>query len=1129
MEQRRYEKKYRMIRMVLLVGLFLSFGLTSFSQQRTVTGNVTSSDDGLGIPGVSVSVKGTAVGTITDIDGKYVLSVPQNGTTMVFSFVGMETQEKQISSNQIDVVMKTSFAQVDEVVVTALGIKRDVKALGYSATSINGEDAVKANTVNPVAALQGKVAGLSVANGDGGLFGSSRIEIRGISTLNSENNQPIFVIDGVILENNIANVGSHDWNQNSGDFGNMLKNLNVENYESVNVLKGAAATALYGSRGINGAVVIKTKDGAGAKGLGVVVSQSTSLDHVYAQPDFQYVKGPGNYYGNRSYLPTGSFDQGFYSIKINGVNTPSLNGVTGRMFGPAYDANVMVEDYDGQLIPYVPVKDHFKKAYELGWGSNTNIALQGGDERGNFYLSTGYTVRQGNMPENKFDKTSLFFSGSRKLSNYLKVDASVSVTNSNSKNPPRNIGEIFTEGTWSAMYDVDKWKKRGVFQAPHGGTPRSGDDYERVPGNSVWFGEYINENLRNETLVRPIVKVTANPTSWMTVMAEANINYYTIKGEQKNLGQGYQNEGGYYSLWHQNELAKNGKISVSFDKTFGDISNNLMLLGEMWSQEKSRSGAYTDGGLVVPGQFFIGNSKNTPKISDTNIYGTKQINSFLFKYSADWKGQLYIDVTGRNDWSSALVYTNGTGSYSYFYPSVSTSWLFSDTFADQMPSFISFGKLRASWAQVGNDTDPFAINKGYSTGNIEVANGNAITNQYATTVVDSKLQPELKTSVEFGAAINTLKNRLNFDIAYYNDKIDNQIGTIPLPGASGFNEMLTNIGAIKNKGVELSIVGKPIKSKNFNWTSTFNYWTVKTTISDLHELTGDFKNLYGSAGYGNYRVAAVAYEGGEYGVLYSDAAIDQDANGNNIMYWHDGVKAPYFKRIGKPVEVGNIRPDFEGSWDNEFSFKNFTFGFLMDVRIGGDVVSYPARYGAAYGMLETSLNGGDFDMKDIVAKGQDWTSIYSPNTNYTNGIVPKGVFAEGSIVTTPNNGKQDVSGMSWQEAADKGYIDTAVDEGSWAYWTNAWGTGVVNPNWVYDLSYVALRNISIGYDVRLPKYKIQNLKVGLNVRNVGYLYNSSPNNLNPEGGRGTGSASSAFHRTLLPYTRSYTMSLQFTF
>ncbi|MFT7032857.1 MAG: iron complex outermembrane receptor protein [Cyclobacteriaceae bacterium] len=1096
-----------------------------------ISGKV-SDENGEGLPGASVLIKGTASGTTTDLEGNYKLSVPENATLAV-SYVGYINQEITLDARTTyDFDMKVDASQMEEIVVTALGIERDTRSLGYAATQVKGKDVVQANTINPVAALQGKAAGLSISGSDGGLFGSTKIEIRGVSSMNSQNNQPIFVIDGVILENATGSVGSHDWSANSNDFGNMLKNLNVDDYESINVLKGAAATALYGSRGIHGAIIIKSKDGAGVQGLGVTFSQSTSIDHVFGQPDFNYTKGPGNYYGNRTY--TGDrYGQGFTTTTVDGQTVPTLIGGQGRLFGPEYDPSIMVQDYDGQMIPYAPVEDHFVKMYDLGIGSNTNIALRGGNENGNFYLSTGYNKRSGTTPNNDFKKTSIFLSGTRKLSDFLVVNSSISVTESESGNPPVNHGNsLITSLRWGPMYDADKWRQQDVYQAPHGGRPNNnlGDEYGNVPGNNIWFSTYMNENIRKETVVRPVIRVTANVTNWLQVVAAANVNFYNINSESKVLGQGYQNEGGSYNLGHRTDVAKTGKLSFIVDKETGDFSHNLLLHAETWNQRKTQSGGRTSGGLIVPGQYFIANSRNVPLLNTTNVYGTKEINSLLFKYSVGWRDQLYLDITGRNDWSSALTFTDGTGNNSYFYPSVSSSWVFSETFADNMPAWLTFGKLRASWAQVGNDTNPFAINNGYSTGNIDHANGNIITNRGSTTVVDPLLKPEQKTSFEIGTNVSFMQNRLNLDVAYYDDLIKNQISTIPLPGESGFNNLLTNVGALRNTGIELTLRADILKNNTYSWTSTFNYWRNTTTVEDLNELTGEFKNLYGSAGYGNYRVSAVAFEEGEYGVLYSDSKIGQNDAGQNLMSWHNGVKAPYYKRAGGREEVGRIQPSFEGSWNNEFTYKNFTLGVLLDMRFGGEVVSFPAKYGTAYGVLETSLNAGLTADENLIEKGVTWTSKRADgDVEYTNGVIPAGVFDNGTTITDPDGVNRDASGLTWKEAAAAGIVDDAVAEGQWAYWHSAWGTGVVNPNWLYTLSYISVRNISIGYNVKLPKLNIRNLNVSLNVRNAGYLHNSSPANLHPESGRGTGSSQSAFIRTLMPYQRTYTLGLQFTF
>ena len=1116
--------------------LAMCFGLAvSANAQQTVTGNVTG-DDGAGIPGVTVLEKGTNNGTITDVDGNYTLGVSSGNSTLVFSFVGMKTVEEPIGGRStVNVKLSADAIGIDEVVVTALGIKRETKKLGYAMTEVSGKDIAETNTISPVQALQGKSAGLSIGASDGGLFGNSKIQLRGVSVLNSNNNQPIFVIDGVIVENSISNA-SADWSGNSNDFGNILKDLNPDDYASISVLKGAAATALYGSRGINGAIVIKTKDGRGKRGIGVKVSQSVGFESVYATPDIQYEYGPGTLAG---YVDYGEKDANgsYYKYDVNQVYTRNVNGqqmmskinnpAAGLMFGPRYDGRP-IEDYDGSISKFEAYPNNMLDAYDTGVSSNTSLALSGATDKGSFYLSDSYNYRTGVMPTNEFERNSLLFKGSYKLAKWLTAEASISFVNSRAKNPANDLSANFQSGSWLSWYDTNKWNKREVWQAPHGGVPNSnyGDKYAYVPGNGVWFAYNLNDATRKEEVTRPIVRLTADITSWLSLTAEANMNHYSTFYEQKNLGQGYAMEGGSYQLRNDLNISRTGKLLANMNKTFGDLSTSLILGGEMWDQRKEFTNTWTDGGLIVPGKFFMGNSKRTLR-TDAGVFGTKQINSVYFLASLGWKDQLFLDITGRNDWSSALVYSDGTGNYSYFYPSVSASWIFTETL--NVPSFFSFGKLRASWAQVGNDTSPYYINNGYSIGSTELAGGQFIySNTKSTQLVDPSIKPERKNSYEVGLDVKFFENRLGADIAYYNEAITSQIGTIPIPSATGYNSMLTNIGTLTNKGLEISVNFSPVRTRNFEWKSTVNYWNNTTKISKLRKEVGEYKSLAGYVNYGNYRIGSVAYEGGEYGVLMSDTKPLEDGNGNKVLTWRDDRRGAYFTRSYEVQKVGKMQPDFEGSWDNTFTYKNFTLDVLLDGRFGGYIASYSNKYGTSYGYLESSLK-----YRDEQHGGISWTSEYADTKGQTfhDGLIPDGVFADGQMVTTPAGDQVDVGGMTYQAAYEAGYVEP-THASLYTYFNNSWSSGVVNDNWFNEVKYIALRNISLGYN--LPKslaqrMKAQNLYVSLNARNLGYLYNSLPNHLNPESFRGTSSDGSFFERNFLPYTANYTMTLTIDF
>lgn len=1108
-----------------------------------VTGKVTG-DDGSGIPGVTVIEVGTSNGVLTNFEGSYSIQVKNANATLRFSFVGMKMQEIQVNGKPtINVKLASENVGIDEVVVTALGIKREAIKLGYAMTEVKGADMKQVNTVSPVLALQGKSAGLSIGQSDGGLFGNTKIQLRGVSVMNSGNNQPIFVVDGVILENGISS-SSADWDASANDYGNMLKNLNPDDFESVSVLKGAASTALYGSRGINGAIIIKTKDGKAAKGIGVTISQSIGIDHVYATPDFQYEFGPGALAG---YVDYGDKDANgnYYRFSPSTQFYKNSNGMPTKInhpwpygFGPKFDGRD-IEDYDGSIVKYLPSKNNMLDAYNTGYNTNTSVALSGGNEKGNFYLSDSYTYRSGILPSNKFTRNALLFTGSYNLATWLKAEASISVTTSNPENPRFDLAENYiTNLLWLNWYDPTKWKNQSVWQAPHGGVPSSayGDKYANVPGNDTWFNYYMNNVQRTEQVVRPIVRLHANLTNWLSVTAEGNMNYYTIATENKNLGTGYAMEGGSYSLSNSVNVSQTAKFTANINKNWGeDFTTSLVVGGELWSQRNENTYVQTDGGLIVPGKFYLGNSKKT-LVSGGGVSGTKQINSLYYLLNIGWKNQLYVDLTGRNDWSSTLVYTNGTGNYSYFYPSVSASWIMNKTLT--LPGWVTLSKLRASYAQVGNDTSPYAINQGYSVGSTETTSGNFIySNTKSTTLVDPSIKPEKKNSFEVGLDLRVLNNRASIDAAYYNESIVHQIGTIPLPGESGFGNMMTNIGTMTNKGVEISLKGTPVKSKNFEWESTFNYWRNTTMISDLNSKVGKYKTLGGDIAYGNFRVGTVAYAGGEYGVIMSDtkplewsnASDPKDPrNGMKVLTWVDSRRGAYYTRSYKAEEIGKIQPDFEGSWNNGFTYKNIRLDVLLDARFGGYMASYSNKYGHAYGILKSSTWALDKDHG-----GLEWTTQYadSKGQKFQDGVIPDGVFATGQKVTAPNGSQVDVGGLTYKEALDKGYVEP-THASYFTYRNSSWSTGVINDNWFNKVSYIALRNISLSYTLPqsyAQKIKAKGLSVALNARNIGYLYNSLPNHLNPEGFRGTSSNDSFRERSFMPYTASYTMSVSVSF
>jgi len=1102
-------------------------GNTDIPQQRQkVTGTIS---DAMGpVTGASVIVKGTTVGTISDINGNYSLEV-SNGQTIQISFIGYVPQEiRYTGQSTINVTLLEDTKVLEEVVVTALGMKREQKALGYAVTELKGDD-LRNNTINPVASLQGKVAGVEISGSDGGMFGSTKIQIRGASTLKG-NNQPIYVVDGVILDNSTGNVGNADWDANAGDYGNELKNLNPDDFETVSVLKGAAATALYGSRGLNGAVVITTKGGGKFKGYGVNFSQTFGLDQVFKTPDLQNTYGSGTLSGDVYYGETdgsGNYyawdNLGQFNLNSSGQHT--LVGADGLSFGPVFDGSP-IELYDKTMGTYRAYKNNFKDIYDLGFNSNTNVSIQGGNDKTTFYSSLSFKYAEGTLPNNSFQRLAYMIKASHKISEIVDIAGSVSFANSQPKNAQPNVGENFASGTFTRSYDPSFYRYK--YLGEHGGLASNdyGDQYGNVPGKGLWFRIFQNEYTQKETVVRPNIEVNVKMTDWVRFRAEANMNYYYNRGETKELGDGYANEGGYYRLSQYTKEQTTVAGTFTFDKPVNDFNVGGFIRGEYYNNFAQTTAANTSGGLIVPGQYFLSNSKNPISASDTKVSGTKRMLSAIFAANLSWKNQLFIDITGRNDWSSALVYTNKTGNYSYFYPSVSGSWLLNETF--EMPEWISLAKIRTSWAQVGNDTQSYYINQGYTLGTTLQSNGSIYNLSLPTKAYDPSLKPERKNAWEIGIDWRFFDSRINLDATYYKENTKDQIMDISVPGVSGINQQLINAGNIQNEGVEIALNTVPYRNRDWEWTVDLTYTKNKNKIIELHPNVANYIALTGDITYGNYRIGSVAMVGGEYGLLLTDSkpAVDE-ATGKKILRWTDGYRAAYYARSGKIEEIGSLTPDFLGSLSTGLRWKNLNMRVALDMRYGGYVASYNNRYGTAYGYTETSMR-----YRDEAHGGVTWTSQYADSKGITfhDGVIPDGVFASGTTVTTPAGTSVNVGGMTFQEALDQGYVEP-VHASGYTYFTNSWSRGTVNDDWVTKLNYIALREISLGYNFPQSissKLGAKSLSLALSARNLGYLYNTMPNNVNPEGVRGN-SATEFRERSFSPYTANYMLTINVGF
>ncbi|UYQ93906.1 SusC/RagA family TonB-linked outer membrane protein [Chitinophaga horti] len=991
-------------------------------------------------------------------------------------------------------------------------MKREQRKLGYAVTELKGADLAKTNSINPVAALQGKVAGVDISGAAGGPQAANRIVLRGAKSLNGKD-QPIFVIDGVIFENEAAN--------DEVNFGNVLKNFNPDDFETVTVLKGAAATALYGSRAINGAVLITSKKGVTRKGIGVDVSQTVQFEHAYRGPiDLQNSYGAGRY---------GPFQQ-----DAQGNNVIDWAGA--YSYGPKMQGQ-LAKLPNGEIVPYAAQPDNAMDGYQLGKYYNTNVSMEGGNDRATFRFSYSHLDNNSVQPNNEFSRNSFALKSTAVISKFLSAEGGVNYSVSDILNPTRqggnytnyNIGRKWTY-VFPRNYDPAYWSARSI-------TPTNAmADLNTTPGADYWFVLAKDSWERNEKLFSGNLSLTATATDYLKFLLRGTFSNEQNFDERKQWGRGnnFSGSDGMYATNGMNRSQHTFTGMAMFTpKTSEDWSVNLNVGAETWNSGIGyRFSNSTVNGLRLPGTFAITNSISTPN-SNTQSLGRRRINSLFFAGSLAYKNAFFLDVTGRNDWSSALTYPAGYGknTNSYFYPSVSAAWEFTESLKANMPSWISYGKLRASYAIVGGDTDPYQINAGYLTnGFFNGASTGADLPLFdiynPDTYPNFNLKPSKSNSIEVGADVRFLNNRIGLDVAYYHTDVRNQIVTLPVANESGVRNRIINAGSMINKGIEIAINARPIEGKNFTWDMNLNGARNWNRIDKLVDGVDQVE-------LGNDQdVMAIAMVGAAYGVIVTNYGFTpyqaKDGSGNNISNPNNGkpvIQANtndmrYKYQRGYKV-VGNITPDFNIGWSNNFAYKNWSLGFLLNARIGGDIFSASHQYGTGRGTTANTMYG-----RDAAHGGLTWTD--NRGNVRDDGMIPDGVFADGYTVTA-NGTEVNVGGMSYRQAYDAGYVG-ALSPYEYYSMQGDWGIGIRETS-VFDASYVALREISVGYTLpssiasRLHLNKLRMMLVG---RNLGYLYNNLPANINPEGLRNNSTFAFSEYGGA-PQVRNYAFTIQVGF
>ncbi|MFD1161024.1 SusC/RagA family TonB-linked outer membrane protein [Hwangdonia seohaensis] len=1032
-------------KLLKLMFVFCLFSMQSIQGQNTITGTITDSATGIPLGGANVVEKGTTNGVSTDFDGNYSITVSSQSAILVISYIGYTNREIAVNNQSvINVSLSEDASQLEEVVVTALGIKRERKSLGYSVQEIQGASISESREPNMVNSLSGKITGLQVIKGSNGPAGSSKIVLRGYSSLTGDN-QPLIVVDGTPLDNFTGSSNEGFWSP-SADLGNGLADINPEDIATLSVLKGASAAALYGSRAGNGVILITTKTGKSSKGLGISYSATTGFQSIFSVPDLQSSFGQGS---------VGAYDE--YSTSSWG---PKIEGQTET--GPEQGSVVFDKAYD-----------NIGNYYKNGFSQNHSLSLQNSTDSGSFYASANYLDDEGISPSATLERLNLTARGVSKFGNDKKwtADTKVQYNRTTANNRPRTgfgaLSQYQTIINFPRSRDIEQYSA-GV------------DEF----GNQIWFDPTSNQinpywankrrlswDSRDRFIINGTLKHQVN--DWLSAEIRAGADLYTTNTESKVFAG--TSSTSTYGLGKNTFIEQNysALIAASKDNIFGKFGGSITLGGNLMSTESSRISS-NSGELLVPNLFSLNNGINPASVSQG--FSTKKINSAYGLLQLNYDGYLFLDVTGRNDWSSALSEANR----SFFYSSISTSFVISDMITKNggdLPSWFTFGKLRGSYAEVGNDLSPFSLYNAFSIGNDPLGNTTAGTN---STLRNPDIVNELIKSVEIGLEARFLNNRVGLDVAWYKTNATNQIIGLPLDPFSGYNSKLINAGDIQNKGIEVTLKTKILDNEDgLSWDMDVNYSSNENTIEEL----ADDVTQYTLGGFDNFSIRADV--GGDYGVIVGSKfrRVEDESSQffGRILVDADGLPlASTDKHI-----LGSQQPDALLGITNMFNYKNFSFSFLFSASIGGEIFSGTNHALQRSGLAAvTAVNG---ERNDIVF----------------NGVVDDGAgnLSENTTGATPQN--------------------------YWAAITGRSGNLGINEANVYDATHVRLRNVNLTYTFDrawLDTTPFQGLSVGVSANNV-WLITEHLNGVDPEAVNATNSNANGFENLAPPTTRTVFLNI----
>jgi TonB-linked SusC/RagA family outer membrane protein len=1086
---------YFMKRVLLFVFLFFPTFLV-LAQKSLITGTVREKGNNDPLPGVSILEKGTTNGTITGSNGEFQLSANQ-GATLVFSFIGMKTQEVMIGNETtLSVAMEPFTEEINDVVVTALGIKREKKVLGYSVQDVGSSEISGTNPNNVVSALSGKIAGAQVVTSSGQVGSSSTIKIRGNKSFTGSA-EPLFVVDGTPVMNTITSAMTSD---TYTDFGNAAMDIDPSNIASISVLKGASASALYGSRAANGVILISTKRGIKRKGMGVEVSSSVAMDKVWFLPDFQdeYGQGrDGSEYEWKTNYPGLTYQEFADQREFRW----DLNGKGNRMdwdesWGTRLDVGLMVPQMDSPVdgqgnvtpTPWISHPNNVKDFFETGITWNNSIALSGGNDIATGRLTLSRVDQTGISPNTSQTHNNVGVNTSVKLTDHLSFDANITYSELNNDNLPEqgnNMRNPMLEfnGWFGRQIDMNYLKEHYQDIVTYKGAKKAFNwmmDFAGQHNNPYWIA-YKNTMSRNRK--RSYGNVSINYKILPGIELTGRIGTDVYNEHRKYLYPQYSRDwsdlyknASNGTFWEQFcfESETNADLLLKIDRK---LSKELTLFSTIGANSRYTANHYatTSGtNLIVPDFFSTSNFKGEPNVDFTKY--EKETYSLFGSVNLGFRNWLFLDLSLRNDWSSTLP----KGNWSYLYPSANLGFIFTDALKMES-SLLSYGKIRAGFAMVGNDTDPYQLNTTFQPQGTTFNGVNLFGS--GTTLLNGTLKPEETNSIEIGGEFKFFDNRAGLDITLYHALTYNQLLKVDIPNSSGYSAWMKNAGSILNRGIELQLYGTPIaEPSGFKWEIMIN-WSmnrneVQTLDDGLNEL--EINNIY-------YGTSLMAFPGKEWGTFYGKTfkrnekgQIVVDQNGMPITSTTNTI-------------LGNVNPDWTGGLRNSLTYKNLRISALVDCRKGGEVFSMSKADGQHSGLLEITV-------KDGVRE---------------NGMVVDGVYEAGAEI----NGV-DVSGETNQ---------TLISARS--YWRNS-------RNWaelsLFDGSYIKLREVTVSYS--LPKTIINNIgiqaaEVSVFAHNLALLYTDKSNNtpIDPDvsfGGTVAGTGTEIFQ---LPSTRTVGCKLTFNF